>query len=433
MNKIRVDLLPLGRHLEVAPGTRLQDVLFEQGAEFPCGGKGRCKGCRIRVLEGVWPPGADDERLLAEAERAAGWRLACQARVTAPLVLDLGQWEAPVLADDTPFPFTPREGLGVAIDAGTTTLAAQLLDLQTARVLGVATAFNEQARHGADVMSRVEFAQREPGQQVLEREIRAQTGELVARLLEGRGASELRDVVLVGNAVMHHLFSGRPVAPFGQHPFASPHLGPQRFAGAELGWESAPTANVCFLPCLGGFVGSDLLAGMLATRLHEATALAALIDLGTNGEIVLGDRHGLLCASTAAGPAFEGARIGMGMRAATGAIAAVVRAGDGLACRVLGNGPARGICGSGLVDAAAVALELGWLSPDGRLLRGAELPLAGAVSLTQRDLRELQLAKGAITAGLRLLLERRGAGLADLDTVWLAGAFGNCVDRDSAP
>ena len=166
--------------------------------------------------------------------------------------------------------------------------------------------------------------------------------------------------------------------------------------------------------------------------MHEGDRLTALIDLGTNGEIVVGNRERMLCASTAAGPAFEGARISMGMRAATGAISEV-RARDGkLHCHVLGNVTPRGICGSGLVDAVAASLELGWIKPSGRLADGESLLLADPVSLNQWDVRELQLAKGAIAAGLRILLEQWGATKADLEQVYLAGAFGNYINQASA-
>jgi len=191
---------------------------------------------------------------------------------------------------------------------------------------------------------------------------------------------------------------------------------------------------VRFLPCLGGFVGSDILAGILATRLHESGPLVGLVDLGTNGEIVIGNRERLLCASTAAGPAFEGARISMGMRAATGAISAVSIEGGALRCHVLGNVAPRGICGSGLVDAVAAGLDLGSIQPSGRLGNGTNGPLmlCPPVTLTQNDIRELQLAKGAIAAGIRLLLARWGAEAKDLTRLYLAGAFGNYISRASA-
>jgi len=186
------------------------------------------------------------------------------------------------------------------------------------------------------------------------------------------------------------------------------------------------------LPCLGSFVGSDILAGILATRLHESDALVALVDLGTNGEMVVGRRGQLVCASTAAGPAFEGARIAMGMRAATGAISRVTLTGGRLECHVLGHVAPRGLCGSGLVDAVAAGLDAGWIRPNGRLAQGERLLLAEPVALTQGDIRELQLAKGAIAAGLRLLAQQLGERVEDITQLHLAGAFGNYISRASA-
>jgi uncharacterized 2Fe-2S/4Fe-4S cluster protein (DUF4445 family) len=338
----------------------------------------------------------------------------------------------PILGDASSFAFTPREGLGVAVDLGTTTLVAQLVDLQTGEVLAVRSALNAQARHGADVMSRIEFAV-QSGQEELTKLIRNQIGGLIGQLLEsGRSARPLARVALVGNTVMHHLFCGVSVAPLARHPFESSRLDRCRFAPGELDWELPPAAVVEFLPCLGGFVGSDILAGIVATGLHENPDLSALIDLGTNGEIVVGSRPRLLCTSTAAGPAFEGARISMGMRAVPGAIGEVRVDHGAIVCRTLGGGAPRGLCGSGLVDAVAAGLELGRIAASGRMTDGASLPLAGAVTLSQGDVRELQLAKGAIAAGLRLLIARLGASRDDIRRVHLAGAFGNYVSRVSA-
>lgn len=431
---VRIELLPLGRSLEIERGSPLQDALFAQGVEFPCGGHGRCKGCRVRVLAGRLPVTADEATLLDPASLAAGWRLACRARAETDLTLELAQWEASILTDERAFSFAPRDGHGVAVDIGTTTLAAQLLDLRGGEVRAVRTALNAQARHGADIMSRIEFAARGGGSGELTRVIRAQTGELVGALVEEAGAGELAEIVLVGNTAMHHLFGGLDVEPLSRFPFEPEQCGLLRFSASELGWSLPGDPPVRFLPCLGGFVGSDLLAGLLATGLAESEELEALVDLGTNGEIVVGRGGRLLCASTAAGPAFEGARIGQGMRAVTGAIAGVeVDANGSLHCRVLGGGKARGICGSGLVDAVAAGLATGRIDSQGRLQGGAEaIELAPPVRLTQRDIRELQLAKGAIAAGLRLLLEQWGAGLADLRRIHLAGAFGNYVDLASA-
>ena len=176
-----------------------------------------------------------------------------------------------------------------------------------------------------------------------------------------------------------------------------------------------------------------MLAGVLATQLSESKEMGALIDLGTNGEIVVGNNSGLLCASTAAGPAFEGARISMGMRAATGAISQVVVEDQRLVCHVLGNVVPQGLCGSGLVDAVAAGLDLEVIEPSGRFSNGRkEWTLAPPVVLMQSDIRELQLAKGAIAAGLTLLLGRLGAGINDVKKLYLAGAFGNYISRASA-
>jgi uncharacterized 2Fe-2S/4Fe-4S cluster protein (DUF4445 family) len=222
---------------------------------------------------------------------------------------------------------------------------------------------------------------------------------------------------------MHHLFAGLDLAPLARAPFYSANLGAQRISAAELDWPGPAE----FLPCLGGFVGSDILCGIVATNLHQRPQAAALLDLGTNGEVVVAGGSGeILCASTAAGPAFEGGRIAAGMRAGPGAIDRVHLAPDtrALDCHVIGGGSARGICGSGLVDAIACGRELARIAPSGRML--SPFYLADGVALTQSDIREFQLAKGALAAGLRLLAPRR---LAELH---LAGAFGNYIHQASA-
>ncbi|HTY57660.1 MAG TPA: ASKHA domain-containing protein [Bacteroidota bacterium] len=431
---VRITLRPMGAAFDVPRGSPLQEVLFPYGVEFPCGGRARCKGCRVRVLEGSIPVTAEQARILSRSELDAGWRLACHCLAEDDLTLELAQWEAAILSDEAPFSFTPRSGLGVAIDVGTTTLVAQLLDLRTADVLAVTTALNAQAKHGADVMSRVGYAVNEKKQEVLTRAIRTQTGAMIEDLLRrGKaGADALTDVVLVGNTVMHHLFCGIDCTPLSHYPFEPEQDGMIAFSPGDLGWKSG--GRIRFLPCLGGFVGSDILAGVLAVNLHRSDTPLCLIDLGTNGEIVIGSKRGLLCCSTAAGPAFEGARISMGMRAATGAIAEVAPGeGGGFACKTLGDVRPRGICGSGLVDAAAVLLDAGRITSGGRFTNREEsIMLAEPVALTQTDVRELQLAKGAIAAGVRILLAKSGLTGDDIARVYLAGAFGNYVNTASA-
>jgi uncharacterized 2Fe-2S/4Fe-4S cluster protein (DUF4445 family) len=431
---VRIELSPLGEAFNVERHTPLHDVLFEHGVEFPCGGMGRCRGCRVQVLEGELPITPEQSNAISERELAAGWRMACRCQAECDLTLKVGQWEETILVDNTSFEFAPAEGLGVAIDLGTTTMVAQLIDLSTGKVLGVETAINPQARHGADIMSRVHFAVAEDGQETLKTEVRSALGQLIGRLLRsGSDREAVAHVAIVGNTVMHHLFCGIDVKPLAYFPFEPADLSEQHFTTDQLSWNLAETANVRFLACPGGFVGSDLLAGVFATRMHERSKLAALIDLGTNGEIIVGNREKLLCASTAAGPAFEGANLSMGMRATSGAISEVHVEDGHLRCHVLGGIPARGICGSGLVDAVAAGLELGLITGSGSFADGKkEMPLCEDVRLTQSDVRELQLAKGAIAAGLNLLLKQWNAGIGDLEVIYLAGAFGNYINRTSA-
>ena len=401
--------------LRPLPGQRLADQLQQAGVEFPCGGEGVCGGCRVRVVEGDIPVTEAMRQQLSGQELRDGWRLACCAHASAPVTVEVEQWAVRVLADEAEVPVEPRPGWGAAVDVGTTTVAAQLVNLETGEVEGIETALNAQARFGADVMSRIQFELRRPG--LLGPAIREQTAAMLARLAQGR---PLREVVLAGNTAMHHLFCGLDVAPLAAVPFLSPDTGVQTMDAGAVPWR-APTV---FLPCLGGFVGSDLLAGLAATRLDKKRNTHVLFDIGTNGEIVCASRSAIRCASTAAGPAFEGGRIRCGMRASDGAVDAV-RIEDGrLVPHVIGGGPPRGICGSGLVDAAARALDLGLLLPNGRLARG-DIVLGEGVFLAQSDIRQLQLAKGAMAAGLKMMA--RGAR-----RLCLAGAFGNYLHLPGA-
>ncbi len=429
-----VRLQPVNAEVRVPAGTPMRDFLFEHGVEFPCGGAGRCRGCKVRVVEGEVSVNDAQREHLTQAEIDAGWRLACQCVVESDLVLELRQWDASILTDEGTFEFVPQEGLGVAVEVGTTTVVAQLLDLETARVLGVKTSLNPQARHGADVMSRVQLAVTPDGLSLLSGLIRHEVWRLIHQLFQSSGQSEqrLRRVVLVGNTVMHHRFCGIDLEPLSHYPFEPVEDGLQEMTPAELGWNLPGDVRVQFLPCLGSFVGSDVLAGVLATGVHRSGTLDMLVDLGTNGEIVLCDGNRLLCASTAAGPAFEGARISSGMRASTGAIWRVVALDGHVRCDVLGNTEPRGICGSGLVDAVAVGLDIDAIQPSGRLKNGDRWELCPPVALTQTDIRQLQLAKGAIAAGIRIILQQWGATFDDVNRLYLAGAFGNYVNRLSA-
>jgi uncharacterized 2Fe-2S/4Fe-4S cluster protein (DUF4445 family) len=432
---VKLELQPLGQTIDVERGKALRDVLPAYGVEFPCGGYARCTGCRIQCTAGSLAVTDEQADILTQEELDEGWRLACCCVAEGNLTLHIGQWETVVLADHSSFEFTPRRGLGIAVDLGTTTVVAQLLDLQSGRVLGVRTGMNPHTAYGSDVMSRIQAAAHQGQGEEMTDVLRRGLGQLLRELVAARRAADgrLETIVLVGNTVMHHLFCGIDLGPLSHAPFETPATESRSFGAQQLGWSLDDEPRVRFLPNLGSFVGSDVLCGVLATKMHQSERPFVLVDLGTNGEIVVGNRERMLCASTAAGPAFEGGGIRMGMRAITGAISEVVADGGRLGCRVIGGAEARGICGSGLVDAVAAGLDLGLIESGGRLAqRRRAMQLQGRVALEQHDIRQLQLAKGAIAAGLRILRRRFGGDAEAAVPVYLAGAFGNYVNRVSA-
>lgn len=368
------------------------------------------------------------QRKLDELGLSPDWRLACMSRADGDLVLEVGQFEAIIQADDTAFSFEARPGCGVAIDLGTTTLVSQLLDLSTGKVQAVETALNPQRKWGSDLISRLESAlaghERE-----LTRLIREEIGSMLMKLIRGREMT-LDRVVLVGNTVMQHLFAGSDIEPLSFYPFESTDLVAKQFTASELAWE-IDCAAITFFPSIGSFVGSDILAGIHATGMMKHKEFSVLVDLGTNGEIVVGNSQQLLCASTAAGPAFEGAKISRGMLATTGAISSVTDEGEGLSCSVIGNVPAAGICGSGLIDAVAVLLDKGLVGCFGEIISGdQEIVLTGDVSLTAKDIQEFQLAKAAIAAGLDILMRKLNIGREDIAHIFIAGAFGTYINLE---
>ena len=428
-DRVRIRLEPLAVEFEASRDTPLVSLLAAHGIEFPCGGEGICGGCGVRVLAGSLPVTGADREHFSPAQLDEGWRLACRARAVVPLVLECGQWRMDVLTDASLLAAEGGSGLGIAIDLGTTTVAAQMIDMSTGNVLAVETMLNPQAAFGADVMSRIRAVLDGADLTIL---IRTALRKIIANLAAGR-ENEIAQVVLVGNTVMHHLFCGHDLEPLSHVPFASPHLGERRFQAHEMDWPLPEHCTIWFAPCIGGFVGADILAGITASGMTRSDDLVALIDLGTNGEIAIGNRHGVVCASTAAGPAFEAGAIRMGMRAATGAVSHVSLVNGAMHATVIGDVPPRGICGSGLVDAVAAGLHSGAILASGRIAHLTKsIPIADPVVLYQSDVRELQLAKGAIAAGFKLLLKHIGADVRDLKKVYLAGAFGNYVQIDSA-
>ena len=426
-----VHLKPLDRSFQVADGTPLIDVLHEYGIEFPCGGKGTCGACKVQVVGGDIKLDEAHQQALDQLDLSGGWRLACMSRVTQDITLEVGQWQTFILADNSPFEFIPREGYGIAVDLGTTTLVAQLVDLQKGRVINAATAANPQGRYGGDVMSRVEYAVTHNTHQMT-RLIRGAIYKLMDQLLSGHSL-KLEKIVLVGNTVMHHLFCDLDLTPLATYPFEGQDKGPQSFTPSSLGWTLPGDPQILFIPPVGGFVGSDILAGILASRMHQKQSISCLIDLGTNGEIVAGNLAGMVCASTAAGPAFEGTNISMGMTATTGALASFDGNHTPLQYHIIGNESPRGICGSGLIDSVAWLQQSGQMDMWGKLTDERErIEVVPGIAITQQDIREVQLAKAAIAAGIHIVSKKAGADPAMIQEVFLAGAFGTYLNLANA-
>ena len=521
MESITITLLPEGRTLSAPKGGNLLSVLRQGGVpvDSPCGGQGRCGKCTVELVEpeGVralpactvtvtqpltlrLPRPAGDTVILSQGED--------RPVPVAPLVrwipVSLEDWDAPSMWDglagaiagaahlapedvlpaprllprlealrrdgvrtawallwkNQPLELTaqPPQSCLMAFDLGTTTLVGYLLDGLTGETLAVASAANPQAAYGADVISRAEYAVQGGGAE-LRRCVEDALATLVRQAAEeaGRSPEQILLAAVAGNTCMHHLWLGLSPASLIQAPYRPVLRAPLDLPAAACRLPIHPVGRVLALPNLAGFVGADTAACLLAAGFHRRERPALLVDIGTNGELVLGDRRRRLACSTAAGPAFEGANISQGMRGGPGAIDHVTLEGDTLRCHVIGGGKAAGLCGSGLVDAAARLLALGVIDATGRMAGAEELPpaLAGRivqrdgqpafvltppsdsrdgqpVVLTQRDVRELQLAKAAIAAGIALLAQSWGIALGDIPEVLLAGAFGSFMDLDCA-
>lgn len=427
MKQHKIHLQPLGKTIRVNDRTPLIDVLHEFGIEFPCGGKGTCGKCKVKLLEGEIEMNEIHQQMIHKLGLTPEWRLACHCECSSDITLEIEQFNHLILADESDFEFIPQKGFGVAVDLGTTTLVAQLIDLSTAKVLAVETMLNPQAKFGADLISRIQ-ASIDGNADEMTRLIRQSIGNMIELLLH-KQMVEIQRICIVGNTVMQLLFSHGDLTPLAQYPFHTDNLGSKLFSVQELGWNFQVTEHVVFYPSIGSFVGSDILAGIVATGLYKHENYTALIDLGTNGEIVVGNKQKIVCASTAAGPAFEGTNISMGMRAVTGALSSIKLEGKVIKPVVIGNTKPKGICGSALVDAIAIFRELDMIGMFGEINSGeTSLLITGDVRLTQKDINEFQLAKAAVAAGLEILCNSLSIQLADIQELYIAGGFGSYIN-----
>ncbi|MEW5868239.1 MAG: ASKHA domain-containing protein [Chloroflexota bacterium] len=435
-------------------GSLIGDVIAQTGLplEQPCAGRGTCGKCKVLVETGVAEPDEVELAQLTPGELALGNRLACRARLEGEARLVL----APVVVySNKIFRASHRYKrvdvpLGLAIDLGSTTVAAFLTTLDNGEVCAGGASLNQQSVYGADVISRLAAAQ--SSQETagrLQRLALASINQAVDSLkLSEHVRKRIQRVTVVGNVAMHHLLSHLPVHTLAERPFQPLQSGPRRDAAALMGGIFPPQAQVWLPPLIGGFVGSDALACLAYFGFDRPDGPMAAIDLGTNGEVLVTDGRRILTASTAAGPAFEGVFISCGTRAVDGAIVAAHLEGEELSFETIADEGPVGLTGSGLLSLVYVLRGAGVIEPNGRIApkppvlgeriesnahgRRLRLTADGRLGLSQWDIRELQKAKGAIRAAIDTLMGQLGLEPQDLQRMILTGSFGGQVDICSA-
>ncbi|MEW6357715.1 MAG: ASKHA domain-containing protein [Planctomycetota bacterium] len=358
---------------------------------------------------------------------------------------------------------TTAHNYGVAFDIGTTTVVGMLVDMTSGQVVATASRTNPQVVYGDDVISRISYAmENKNGLAELQEQVVAAINEMIAEACREVHVDRryVYEVFVVGNTTMHHLLLGIHPKNIAQAPYVAAVRKSVEVKAADLGIHINESGRLHAMPNIAGFVGGDTVGVILAAGMMHSSELKLAIDIGTNGELALGTKERMICCSTAAGPAFEGARIKFGMRAADGAIEKVV-IHDDVEVNVIGRARPRGLCGTALIDAVAELLRLGIIDPTGKVLppeeangnvpdavrerivpggmghdfvlvHGGETPSGQPILLTQRDVREVQLAKGAIFAGIQILKQELGVKDEDITEVLLAGAFGNFIRRNMA-
>lgn len=432
----------------------------------PCGGKGTCGKCKVRIKE---KKSSDDDGYYSREKTI----LSCQYRVNcdADVFLD-DNYTVSILTNTIKGEYTidpinksnyknhPGEKYyGVAFDIGTTTVVGYLLDLGSGEILGSVSKMNPQGKFGSDVISRITYTiENEDGKEQMNTAI----CDLIALLIEeiavqqNINISAIVKISIVGNTTMLHFLMGLDAKGIAVAPFTPANLKEVKTTLAELSIFPKGLSNceVLILPCISSYVGADVTSAILASGMTKGDELCLLIDIGTNGEIALGNKNGLITCSTAAGPAFEGATIKHGIGGVDGAIDKVrIDDGEITITTINGKDPV-GICGSGIIDAVSELLRNGVVDETGRMLSKDEVPpeysnhLVGEgkdiefvlyssnggkrIAITAKDIREIQLAKAAISAGVKVLLKNTNRTFEDIDLVFLAGGFGNYIDKESA-
>ena len=429
--KNEIKVLLNNKQVTIEKGTVLSEIIK---GEKPCGGHGKCGKCKVVAKGNISQPTETELALLSSDEIANGVRLSC-------LAYALGDCEihtfyaseesriqtSGVLPESELKPLFSR--YGVAVDIGTTTLVARLYNTDGV-LLAQTSRLNPQSEWGADVISRIEAAL-DGKEELLSQSIRNAIDGMIYDFADVVDINGIDAVVITGNTVMLSLLTMQSVEPFSHAPFDVKQLFGETFTAKELSLSALNQDTAVYLPpCISAFVGADITCAILATELcNKNTAL--LVDIGTNGEMALWHNGILTVCSTAAGPAFEGVGITMGMQGVAGAIDRVYTENGILHAHVIGEGEAVGICGSGLVDAVACMLELGVTDESG-YLDTDEFIIKDRVYLTPKDIRMFQLAKSAICAGILTMADFKKLKSCDIPSVFIAGGFGNYLNKEHA-
>ena len=433
-------------------GCRVHDYIQSQGTALamPCGGKGMCGKCRVRVVRGRLPVTPEDKRIFSEAQLAQGWRLACKAvtREAVEIVVPVQEQQgfsalAAEAADEGALSLAADHDYGLAVDIGTTTLAAALVDCTDGKILATATAVNSQRSFGADVVSRIGAACHGKGK-ALQKAVRRDLTRLMKQLLKDHPgtAARCRQMAIAANTTMLHLLMGWPCDGLGDWPFHPVSLGGKTYRAQEVLGPQSPLADatVTLLPGMSTYVGADITAGIWQCGLASSDDVSLFVDLGTNGEMVLGNKDQRFIASAPAGPALEGGKLTWGTGSVPGAICGVRIERGRAKVRTIDHTVPVGICGTGILEAMAGLVREGLVDETGKLVEPyfhKGFPLASTldyqrITLSQQDIREIQMAKSAIRAGIESLIERSGISRQRVHQVFLAGGFGYYLDPQKA-
>ncbi len=400
-------------------GQNLLEILQNNAYNFSagCGGNGVCGKCKVKLLQGNYP--ADEE----------GYILSCKTILTSDIEIKISEQRGTGLVDfqERKFEIESNEGYGIALDIGTTTLAFSCVDLQTGSVIKNLSSLNPQAIFGADVISRIK-AGGEGKLSLLNKLIKDSVNEAIAHFMHEFNIKSIKKLCVTGNTTMLHIFCNEDVSGLGVFPFTPVFLESKILQGKTLGIDAE---EITVMPSISAFIGADIVAGALATQLFEDNNV--LIDVGTNGEILFSYGGKLFATSTAAGPCFEGAKIECGMGGVDGAISHVNFKGDKFLLETINNAKPIGICGSGLIDAVAFMLANNVIDETGAFaIDGDKFFLTEKVYISQRDIREFQLAKSAIISGLKTLISCCNADCKKINKVFIAGGLGYYLNVDSA-